>query len=269
MLIRGESIMDKTYPIGIIKYSNGEKHYCEDIVVVEAPLTIYFNANELVTLLCTPEYKEELAVGFLAASGLIKNCNNLTELEINNDKTAVWVSTSENIQTNEMFLKRYITTGCGSGTALCKNLDPLNAPIFKGNIKISIESIFKLMQNMQELSLLYKSTGGAHSAGLSDGEKILVFREDIGRHNAVDKIIGHALLNNISLQDKIILTSGRISSEIILKLAMVGVGFVISRSAPMDTAVKHAQFLNMTVAGFVRGKRMNIYSGAERIGEEI
>ena len=111
----------------------------------------------------------------------------------------------------------------------------------------------------------YKSTGGVHSAALADERHMLVFTEDIGRHNAVDKVIGYALLENIPLQGKIMLASGRLSSEIVSKCARSGIPAVVSRAAPTSLAVKIADAADITLIGFVRGNRMNIYTGRQRI----
>ena len=121
------------------------------------------------------------------------------------------------------------------------------------------------MADFQNRSIGFKETGGVHSAGLANTHQILVIREDIGRHNTIDKILGYSLANSIDLSDKIILSSGRVSSEILLKIQKTQIGVVISRSAPTDQAIKHAEDCDLTLIGFVRGRRMNVYSGIHRI----
>jgi len=125
------------------------------------------------------------------------------------------------------------------------------------------------MNSFQKMSLAFRETGGVHSAALSDGEHILVFKEDIGRHNALDKASGAALLKGINPKCLIVLISGRISSEIIGKAKRLGAPFVISRSAPTDQAIKIARATNITLIGFARGNRMNIYSGEKRVVAEL
>ena len=122
-----------------------------------------------------------------------------------------------------------------------------------------------MVKKFQMKSELYKTTGGTHSAALSDGENILIFHEDIGRHNAVDKVIGDAFLQQIRLDDKILITSGRVSSEILLKVAKGGIPLLVAISAPTDMAVELANKLGITLIGFARGKRMNVYTHEERI----
>lgn len=249
----------------IIRYFDGRLEEKEDLLVDEAPLTVYFNGEELVTLLCTPEYQDELAIGFLAAEGLINRREKLEKITVDRDNGIVYVEYKGSARRGELFLKRYITTGCGKGTTFYNALDPVALKPYQGEVKVPAEKLFVLMKEMQRRSELYLTTGGVHSAALCDAEKILLFREDVGRHNAADKIMGHAFLNGISLGDKIFLTSGRISSEIILKVAKMGIGMIVSRSAPTELAIKHAEELNLTVVGFVRAGRLNIYTGRERI----
>ena len=122
-----------------------------------------------------------------------------------------------------------------------------------------------MMHDFQGSSPEFQDTGGVHSAALADGSRILHVREDIGRHNAVDKLIGAAIIKGMSLQDKIVLSSGRISSDIVLKIRKTAISTIVSRSAPTNQAVNHARAADITLVGFARGKRMNVYSGERRI----
>ncbi|MDP2960581.1 MAG: formate dehydrogenase accessory sulfurtransferase FdhD, partial [candidate division Zixibacteria bacterium] len=122
-----------------------------------------------------------------------------------------------------------------------------------------------LMNEFEVKSSVFKSTGGTHSAALADKEKILLFKEDIGRHNAVDKILGESLIENIPWQDKLLISSGRVSSDILLKAGRAKINLIISRSAPTSLALELAQRLGITVIGFARGKRMNIYTYPMRV----
>lgn len=254
-----------TARVKIVKYKDNLASYQEDIVVKEAPLTVCCNNVEVATLLCSPEHEEELAIGFLVAAGLIKSKEKITAILHNTEENAVFIKYKD--ENNQSVLKRYMTTGCGMGMLLCSEEELMASDKYNGTLSLEVKNIILLMKELQHKSELYLNTGGVHSAALSDGKEVIVFREDIGRHNAVDKIIGYATLNDIPLNDKVIISSGRISSEIVLKLAKVGVGGIISRSAPMDRAVEIAKNFNMTVIGFARGKRMNIYAGEERIRE--
>ena len=135
----------------------------------------------------------------------------------------------------------------------------------ESQIRVRSQEIFDLVKGFQHHSLIFKTTGGVHSAALCDNRNILLFADDIGRHNAVDKIFGEALLKDIPTDDRIILTSGRIPSEILLKVAKRRIPIIISVSAPTNLGVKLAADLGITLIGFVRGKRMNVYTNDWRI----
>ncbi|MHB8172349.1 MAG: formate dehydrogenase accessory sulfurtransferase FdhD [Thermincolia bacterium] len=252
----------------VVRVTLDSRTEMDDHLVKESPLTIYYNDKELVTLLCTPEYMEDLGLGFLYSEGLLKEPSHVTTTRLDEEKGIIWIETNKtDFIAEKLFLKRYITTGCGKGTtfynvmdsALVKNLDTL--------LTIIGDDVFQLMRDFQHNSELFKETGGVHSCALCDSKKIIIFREDIGRHNALDKIIGNCFKEKTTLDDKIVLTSGRISSEILLKVAKIGVSIVISRSAPTDLAVKLANELGVTIVGFVRGNRMNVYTHPQRIKE--
>ncbi len=158
-----------------------------------------------------------------------------------------------------------MTTGCGKGSTFYNVLDLVHLkPVPKGFF-IEPEQVLELSKKLNKESKTFIDTGGVHSCCLCDAKDILIAHEDVGRHNAVDKIVGEALLTEIPLHDKVMITSGRISSEMLLKCAKVQIPIVISRSAPTELAVREALKLDVTIIGFARGTRMNIYSHAERV----
>ena len=250
----------------IIRFREGVKSSINDIVVLEVPLTICCNNIEVATLLCTPGYEEELAIGFLVAGGILRNASEILTLTHLAEENAVYIKCITENADRHAFVKKCITTGCGRGTMFMAE-DAENMPKYSGNLTMQAEAVIKLMQEMQVKSKLYLKTGGVHSAALAVDEKIIVFREDVGRHNAVDKIIGHALLNKITLEDKFLLTSGRMSSEIIVKIAQAGLGGIVSRSAPTARAVEYAKMFKISMLGFARGKGFNIYTEPQRVIE--
>jgi FdhD protein len=250
----------------IIRLRQGEKEATDDLVVVEAPVTIYLNGRELVTLLCTPEKIDYLALGFLRSEGLLDSIDEVASIRVKEEEGLVEVDLKSNTDLAEkLYGKRTITSGCGKGTVFFNVLDSLRSSPLEGNLKISAENISALMESLQEKAVFFKSTGGVHSAALADCGQILFFCEDIGRHNAIDKIIGESLLAGIKTEDKIIVSSGRLSSEILLKAAKLKIQLLISRAAPTSLSIELAESLNITLAGFVRGKRINIYSHSWRI----
>jgi FdhD protein len=141
----------------------------------------------------------------------------------------------------------------------------MNCGTINSDLKISYDKILYLMKEFAAKSQIFQSTGGVHSAALSQGEEILFFQEDVGRHNALDKVLGEAFMKDVDFSKMLLLTSGRISSEMLLKAGKRGISTVVSRSAPMDLALKMGMELNMTIVGFARGQRMNVYTGRERI----
>jgi FdhD protein len=250
--------MIQTFRIKRIRESSIEE--IEDWVIEETPLTIVVNGQELVTVVCTPEKEELLAIGFLGSEGIVGKIEDIRDYSVDG-KTRTVTITLNGITIDDKILsrRRLVTSGCGRGISFYTYEDALKSTEITQRIEISPERAFTLMKQFQRQSSLFLRTGGAHSAALAK-EDILLFAEDIGRHNAVDKIIGEALVKRVSFGDKILLSSGRISSEVILKAAKIGIPAIISRSAPTSIAINIARELNMTLMGFVRGKKANIYS---------
>jgi len=250
----------------ITRLRQGEPEKLEDLVAAEAPVTIYLNGSELVTLLCTPEKLDFLALGFLRSEGLLTSADEVSSIRVKEEDGLVEIDLKNSTDLAEkLYGKRTITSGCGKGTLFFNVLDSLRSSPLEGKLKISPDRILALMDSLQDKAVLFRSTGGAHSAALADTEKILYFCEDIGRHNAVDKIIGESLLAGVATDDKIIISSGRLSSEILLKAAKLKIQLLVSRAAPTTLSIELAETLNITLAGFVRGKRINIYTHQWRI----
>jgi len=246
---------------------DGERSAVGDEVVVEAPLTIYLNGQELVTLLCTPDKKESLALGFLRSGGLLSSLDEVAGVRMSEDGNAVEVTLKNKSNlVEQLYGKHTITSGGGKGVVFFSALDVVpGPPVPEGGISITAEEICSLMSSLQESAAIFKATGGVHSAALADTRKIIIFCEDIGRHNAVDKIIGQSLLQGIPLHDKVLVCSGRLGSEILLKAAKLQLPLLISRAAPTTLSIELAESLNITLVGFVRDRRMNIYTHPHRV----
>ncbi|MDH7479998.1 MAG: formate dehydrogenase accessory sulfurtransferase FdhD, partial [Syntrophomonadaceae bacterium] len=235
----------------------------EDLLVDEFAATIHLNGQELVTLLCTPEYLEDLAVGFLAGEGLLPGPADLEAVSADYRQGQVWVSGRVRPPAEDKsFMKRYLTTGCGKGTTFFNREQA--APL-KQSLRIGPGEIEGLMRCFQERSELFRQTGGVHSVALCRGREIILYREDLGRHNALDKVIGHAWRQGIDLGGCFLVTSGRVSSEMLLKTVRVGIQLLISRAAATSLAVELAEQLGATVVGFARGGRFNVYCHPGRI----
>ncbi len=237
----------------------------EEAVTREMPLTLILNNHELVTMLCSPADMKYLAVGFLSSEGLITGKEEIRKALVDDKRGVVRVETTgESKDAGEVLFKRLITSGCGRGASFYSAADAQEKKV-ESATAISAQEVFGLMKEFLHRSLVYRTTGGVHSAALCDTRGILVFNEDIGRHNAIDKIFGECLLNDIPTSDRIIVTSGRISSEILLKVSKRNIPILISKSAPTTLGVKLASDLGVTLIGFVRGQRMNVYSHGWRV----
>ena len=255
-----------TEKFAVLKLTETSSSSIEDVVAKESPLTIILNNREVVTLLCSPANLRYLAVGFLFSEGLLKSKDEIRKILVDDRRGVVRVETEgdEELAPDALF-KRFITSGCGRGASFYSAIDAQDQVKVESRLKISTLEILALVHEFQHRSQVYRSTGGVHSAALCDIRDILVFNEDIGRHNAVDKIFGACILDNIATDDHILITSGRISSEILLKIARRNVPVIVSKSAPTNLGVKLANDLGVTLVGFVRGKRMNVYTHNERI----
>ncbi|MQL51150.1 formate dehydrogenase accessory sulfurtransferase FdhD [Desulfofundulus thermobenzoicus] len=237
-----------------------------DQVVREVPVTLFLNDEELVTLVCSPDHLEELAVGFLCSEGILRKPGDLKGITVHRDDGLIWVETTGPAPAREGFLKRYLTTCCGRSRSSfyfindARGIKPVTSPL-----QIPLERALAFAREMEGKAALFRATGGSHGAALYSREKALFFYEDIGRHNAVDKIFGRAFLDGIALGDKLLVFSGRVSSEILIKVARMGIPVIIARGAPTDLALAMARETGITVAGFARGDRMNVYTHSERI----
>jgi FdhD protein len=252
----------------VLRYENGIVQLVEDVIVTEYPITIILNGQEFATLVCSPEHIEELVVGFLASEGIISTFEDIKELQVIELTGKVIVTTHRINKLNEKFhSKRYVTSCCGKSRQSFYFYNDARTvkPIEKKDKVLSIDDCFRLMESMQNSSSVFQDTGGVHNAALCDKDGIVVARTDIGRHNALDKIYGYCLKHSISIEDKVIVFSGRISSEVLIKVAKIKCGVVLSKSAPTELSLRLAKELGITTVGFIRNKALNIYTNPERI----
>ncbi|MEG6616597.1 formate dehydrogenase accessory sulfurtransferase FdhD [Peptococcaceae bacterium 1198_IL3148] len=252
-------------PVTVTRVIKNEVYQEQDNIVQEVPVTLFLNDKEFVTLVCSPQYLKELAVGFLCSEGILQLASDLYDITIDEEEGIIKVKAAAG-EAEDKFMKRYITSCCGRGRSIFYFVnDAKSMSMIKSQISVTPEQIWHLTSQLEDKSTLFKGTGGVHNAALCTAADVLVFFEDIGRHNAVDKIFGHCFLNNIDMTDKILVFSGRISSEILIKVAKMEVPILVSRSAPTALAIEMAEKLGLTVVGFARGNRMNIYCHPERI----
>jgi FdhD protein len=237
-----------------------------DEVASELPVRLVLNGEPLVTLLCTPTELPELAVGFLLSEGMVRGRSSIGNIQVSDAERLISVTIpSLAPDWKKLFETRTISSGCGKGVTFTHYDRTRDRRITAKGPVLALDSVRQQLRQFRDLSALYLETGGVHSAALSDGTRLLFFSEDIGRHNAVDKLIGKAFLQGITTEDKVLLTSGRVTSEIVTKVGRNGIPVLISRAAPSCMAVSYAEDMGITLIGFARGERMNIYSWPGRI----
>ena len=249
----------------VLRFTKEGRSSLEEVVAREFPVTIILNDQELVTLLCSPNNLKYLVVGFLSSEGLLKSKDEIKKIVVDDERGVIRLDTVEDKGFDQDVLyKRLITSGCGRGASFYSAADATSQKV-ESQTEISADEVFALANEFQHGSEVYLATHGVHSAALCDRKSILVFSEDIGRHNAIDKIFGKCLLEDIPTDDRVIITSGRISSEILHKVAKRGIPIIISIAAPTNLGVKIADNLGITLIGSVRGKKMNVYTNDWRI----
>jgi len=250
----------------IVLYENGNLIETTDHYVTEFPLTIMVNGEEFATVICSPNHMEELVLGFLASEGAILKNDDLKSIQIDDSKGFAHVELTKSL--NERFeysTKRMIASCCGKSREFYFQNDAAIAKTSMSKITLIPSQVLNMMTRLQSASKIFKQTGGLHNAAISDGEAFFEHRQDIGRHNALDKLYGYCIQHHIPIRDKVLIFSGRISSEILMKAAKIGVGVILSKSAPTTLAVSLAQDLNITAIGFIRDGNFNVYSHPERI----
>ncbi len=228
-------------------------------VPVERELTIYVNLHELVTILCTPTKQNFLVLGFLYSEGIISGMNDVMMMRVCDEESEVDVRLSN--PEFELPVKRRLTSGCGGGASFTTDAQKVDSDMI-----VAPTEILSLMKQLQERMDLYQLSGGVHTSALSDTKDLLVVTEDIGRHNTLDKIQGECLTMNIATKDRLVLTTGRVSSEMLLKAARMKTPIVVSRHTPTGTAVSLARDLGVALVGRAAGNRLTVYSHPERLG---
>lgn len=235
----------------------------EDPVVREHALTVVLNNKKLVTILCSPRNLRALAIGYLFTQGFITGADDISSIEEDTVDGSIYIETGNSIES-----RTDTVLPPGGLHAVVKNRDGLPLKRVKSNITLSFHRISAVLERVNESCEIFIRTAGAHACALSDMNGIFIFYEDIGRHNAIDKVIGRCLLDSVPLHDKTLFTTGRISSAIATKVVKAGIPVLVSRSAPTFEAVGLAEKYGITLVGFAREGRMNVYTNVYRLVEE-
>ena len=247
-----------------------------DVVLIESAINLIVNSKSIVNIICLPQDLKELAVGFLFSIGLINSFRDIKEVSINELEEKITIDLHDNIEFNsddfeKNVFNRVIDTTCGVPTPW-RNLIKSKIKEAKGSMiskmehKVDSKLIFSSIIKMQKNTILFRETGGCHGAAIFDLDgNLIVIKEDIGRHNAIDKVIGELLINGDSFSNKILTTTGRLTGDSVLKAARANIPIVASLSAAVESGIRIAFAYGITLIGFVRGSSMNIYCRADRI----
>ncbi len=231
--------------------------------IVETPVSLTVNGQVWISFMCTPLHLEELAVGFLYNEGIIKSMDEIVDARLceHGDNVDVWLHRSVEQPTN---WRR--TSGCTGGVTAVDLLAKPNVDFSANKFEVQPEAVMEMVEKLFESQELYRDTGGVHTSALSDGNRVVFAADDIGRHNTLDKIAGMCLMQNIWPENRILITTGRISSEMLQKAARLNAPILISRTSPSSLSIEMAQRYGITLIGYARKHRFNVYSNGQRIG---
>ncbi len=242
------------------RYESGRLSSVTTDVVREGLVRIHVNGQELAMIMCTPVDLDLLALGFLRSEGIIESLSDVRRVVVCPSGACVEVWLWDAGRT--LPTARVLTSGCGGGITfadLTERVEPLDS-----HLSVTADQLGRLLFALQERQRIR----GIHTAALADGEQLLVVAEDVGRHNAIDKLWGRCLVEGIATQDRIVLTTGRISSEMLRKVARMRAPIVASRTSPTTLTLALAEAWNVTVVGYVRRGSLNVYTGLARVRVE-
>jgi FdhD protein len=233
-------------------------------VTVERALTLYLNAREIVTMMTIGDHPEELAIGYLLNQNMLKTDDVVTGVDYDEDLEVVVVRTERQTNFEEKLRKKTLTSGCAQGTAFGDLMEQINE-IKLPNAPFKTSWLYRLTSAINQTPSLYLEAGAIHGCVLCYEDKPLIYMEDVGRHNAVDKVAGWMFRNGISGHDKSFYTTGRLTSEMVIKTARMGIPVLVSRSGFTAWGVDLAKQIGMTLIGRAKGKRFIALAGQERI----
>ncbi|MFQ3360862.1 MAG: formate dehydrogenase accessory sulfurtransferase FdhD [Alphaproteobacteria bacterium] len=234
-------------------------------VIQEKPISLYLNNQEIVTLMTIGDYLEELSIGYLVNQGMLCEKDTIMGIDYEEDINTIVVRTDKKTNYEEKLKKKIQTSGCAQGTTFGDIMDNFDKINLRKDIFIKIKWIFSLIKLINTCPSLYLKTGAIHGCVLCDQDTPIIYMEDVGRHNAIDKITGYCRINNISTHDKIFYTTGRLTSEMIIKCVKMNIPILISRSGFTAWGVNLAREAGLTLIGRARGSRYIVLSGSERI----
>ncbi|MEI6720633.1 MAG: formate dehydrogenase accessory sulfurtransferase FdhD [Betaproteobacteria bacterium] len=240
------------------------------LVAGEHPLTLYLDKRELVTLMTLGQAPEALVVGYLRNQRLVSSVEDIAEVQVDWETDSVAIVTRHGVENLEARLeKRTVTTGCGQGTVFGGLMDEIDSIKLRDDVTLEDFQLFSLVEQVRKYETIYKQAGAVHGCALAkktpEGTEILMFVEDVGRHNAVDAIAGHMWLDGIDGSDKIFYTTGRLTSEMVIKCAQMGIPFLVSRSGLTKMGHDIAKLTGITMIGRASGRHYLLFAGAQRL----
>ena len=248
-----------------IKGVDQDNNYMNTTVIKESSLTIFLNNQEIVTLMCVDDYPNYLAIGYLLNQNMIKISDKIKSIDIDKDLGIAVIRTNRKTDYEKILKKKITTSGCAQGTIFGNIYDEIKKIRINAKIMIKHEWIYDLSKKINLTPSLYLEAGAVHGCVIAKKNIPLIYMEDVGRHNAVDKIAGYMFLNNINPKDKIFYTTGRLTSEMVIKTVKMGIPVLISRSGFTSWGVELAQKTNLTLIGRAKGKRYITLSGNHRV----
>jgi FdhD protein len=237
----------------------------ETVVVTERPLTLYLNAREIVTMMTIGDHPDLLAVGYLLNQNMLKADDEITGIDHEPDIDTIVVRTTRVTDYEDKLKKKTQTSGCAQGTVFGDLMDEFDRIKLNPRARLKTSDLYALTRKINTEPSLYLKAGAIHGCVLCKGDKPLIYMEDVGRHNAVDKIAGYMFLNRIKAADKCFYTTGRLTSEMVIKTVKMGLPVLISRSGFTAWGVDLARKAGLTLIGRARGKRFVCVSGAQRL----
>ena len=261
-------MIEPRMPIHYLQINSKNQEPVAGSTIVETPVSLTLNGEVWTTFMCTPVYLEALMIGFLFNEGVIDSMDEVEDVRIceHGDNVDVWLT--HDAPKPDSWTR---TSGCTGGVTAVASIErpkPVSSP--KGGsvldeFKLSPRQINHLVQMLFESQELYRETGGVHTSALSDGDRVILSAEDIGRHNTLDKIAGLCLMENTWPEKRILVTTGRISSEMLQKAVRMGAKVIASRTSPSSLSIELAEAWDVTLIGYARRNRFNLYAAPERI----
>ena len=234
-------------------------------VVTEKPLTIYLNRQEIVTAMTLGDRPQQMAVGFLYNQNMLQHGDQIIAIDYDEELSVVIVRTAHETNYEAKLQKKIRTSGCAQGTVFGDIMDRFDKIKLNPDMRISTRQLMHLSKAINTAPSLYLTAGAIHGCVLCTADKPLIYVEDIGRHNAVDKIAGYMFMDNIVPEDKLFYTTGRLTSEMVIKTVLMGISVLVSRSGFTEAGVRLARQAGLTLIGRAKGSRFVALSGQQRI----